>query len=671
LSVASPLVLRYGGDRGFKPFESIGDDGQAQGFQIDLLNEMARAGGFSLQVQLDDWPATEQRFKAGALDAIAMVDTASRRGWAQFLRSHATPAIGLYLRQGEPDPQALTALAGHPVALHQSEALRDTRAAYLEGTGASFIETPSPLASLLAVRDGQADFALMPHAYGERLLASGVVSGVVAGTMSLRLQSYAFAVPPGASDWKPRLEAALAQLASSGRLEALRVKWLGSHREIAAQAQLQERLVQQRVVGLAAGSAGALALGGLVVLVRRRTHLAQAEGARRQQAEAALAEAQTRLTHSFTRHADAMLVAELDTGAVLDVNDALCHLVGASREALLGQPLESLPALAEPANLKALRSMLDRDGQFEAMPLSVLHARGEPRACIVSCELMSAGGQWHVFAVLRDITAQLQADEATRAAYQSLVSDLAQEHGRRIEAERSAGRFATLAAHGLKAPLHTMRGLVGLLRQRLDAGDVEQARANAKQIEQASSRMDAMVAGLARVSRLEHGELRRARVDMHAMALSICSLAAVGRAAPKVEFKVAELPPAHADPALTAQVWQQLIDNAWKFTRRTPGAKVLVDSFFQAGRTWYRVVDNGVGFDMASADGLFMPFQRMHKRGEFDGIGIGLALAQRIVRRHDGELHLRSSAGAGTVVEFTLEPLPEAPGSPDSSGSQP
>jgi signal transduction histidine kinase len=80
-----------------------------------------------------------------------------------------------------------------------------------------------------------------------------------------------------------------------------------------------------------------------------------------------------------------------------------------------------------------------------------------------------------------------------------------------------------------------------------------------------------------------------------------------------------------------------------------------VDSFVESGRTWYRVVDNGAGFDLGAATRLFLPFQRMHGARDYEGAGLGLALAQRIARRHSGELRLSSAVGTGTVAEFTLD----------------
>ena len=103
-----------------------------------------------------------------------------------------------------------------------------------------------------------------------------------------------------------------------------------------------------------------------------------------------------------------------------------------------------------------------------------------------------------------------------------------------------------------------------------------------------------------------------------------------------------------------------MLDNAAKYSARGEKPQVAVDSFQNARGTWFRVADNGVGFDRAKAQGLFQPFQRMHAGTQFEGQGVGLSLVRRIVQHHGGEIRLRSAPGVGTVAEFTLDPEPQA-----------
>ncbi len=108
------------------------------------------------------------------------------------------------------------------------------------------------------------------------------------------------------------------------------------------------------------------------------------------------------------------------------------------------------------------------------------------------------------------------------------------------------------------------------------------------------------------------------------------------------------------DPGLIEIALENLLGNAWKFTRNTADARIEVGWTQRDGQTFFHVRDNGVGFDMAYAHKLFAAFQRLHHTDEFEGTGIGLATVKTIIQRHGGTIRLESAIGAGTTVFFTL-----------------
>lgn len=123
-----------------------------------------------------------------------------------------------------------------------------------------------------------------------------------------------------------------------------------------------------------------------------------------------------------------------------------------------------------------------------------------------------------------------------------------------------------------------------------------------------------------------------------------------------VAWRSANVPRADADPELIAIAIGNLLDNAWKLTSRRRDAKVELDAVQDDGVTWYRVRDNGVGFDPAYVDQIFKPFHRLHDAREFPGTGIGLAIVERVVARHGGQVRAESSPEGGTTFRFTLGP---------------
>src|SRR5207244_154245 len=111
-----------------------------------------------------------------------------------------------------------------------------------------------------------------------------------------------------------------------------------------------------------------------------------------------------------------------------------------------------------------------------------------------------------------------------------------------------------------------------------------------------------------------------------------------------------------ADPRLLQIVLENLLGNAWKFTRQQPHPKVELGKTVVEGESAYFIRDNGVGFDPSFADRLFQPFQRLHTQAEFEGTGVGLATTKRIIERHGGRLWSESTPNQGATFFFTLHP---------------
>ena len=161
------------------------------------------------------------------------------------------------------------------------------------------------------------------------------------------------------------------------------------------------------------------------------------------------------------------------------------------------------------------------------------------------------------------------------------------------------------------------------------------------------------------LSRVTRRELKPVKVDLSAMAEQVCETFQKSEPARAVSLKILLGIIATCDEGLMRIVLENLLGNAWKYTAPREAAQIELGSTQNMQGTIFFVRDNGVGFDMKYVDKLFLPFQRLHGRDEFEGTGIGLAIVRRIVDRHSGQIWIESELEKGTTVFFTLGPASE------------
>ena len=223
-------------------------------------------------------------------------------------------------------------------------------------------------------------------------------------------------------------------------------------------------------------------------------------------------------------------------------------------------------------------------------------------------------------------------------------------------ANRELESFSYSVSHDLRAPLRAIDGFSQAIQE--DCGDQldEGGRDSLRRVRAAATRMGALIDDLLDLSRLTRMELRRQPVDLSATAASVA--AELSRRSPSRDVDVVIAPDlaSNADPQMVRIALENLLDNAWKYTARTPHARIEVGWTQNGGPPVYHVRDNGAGFDMQYSSKLFGAFQRLHTEQEFPGTGIGLATVQRIIHRHGGQIWADGAVDRGAAFYFTLEP---------------
>jgi PAS domain S-box-containing protein len=221
-------------------------------------------------------------------------------------------------------------------------------------------------------------------------------------------------------------------------------------------------------------------------------------------------------------------------------------------------------------------------------------------------------------------------------------------------ANRELEAFSYSVAHDLRTPLRSIDGFSqAILEDNADRLDA-QGKLNLARVRTAAQRMAHLIDDLLSLSRVTRTELHRERVDLTQVARGIGERLREADATRDVEIVVQDGLVAEGDATLLAAVMENLLANAWKFTNRRPRGHVEVGLTSKNDQDTYFVRDDGAGFDMAYASKLFVAFQRLHTTSEFPGSGIGLAIVQRIVRRHGGRVWAESELDRGATFFFTL-----------------
>ncbi|HEX6099542.1 MAG TPA: ATP-binding protein [Thermoanaerobaculia bacterium] len=209
--------------------------------------------------------------------------------------------------------------------------------------------------------------------------------------------------------------------------------------------------------------------------------------------------------------------------------------------------------------------------------------------------------------------------------------------------------FAYSVSHDLRAPLGSIDGFVQAIE--MDYGDQfdETAKEYFGWIHEGCRQMRDLIDGLLQMARLARAEIQRQPVDLSSIAASVAETLKQSNPTRVVRFDIRPGVRTVGDERLLRAVLENLMSNAWKFTRERPEARI---EFGQNGAAYY-VRDNGAGFDPSHAAKMFRPFQRLHSTREFEGTGIGLATVQKIIERHGGRAWAEGEVGKGATIYFT------------------
>ncbi|MEW6130850.1 MAG: PAS domain S-box protein [Acidobacteriota bacterium] len=374
-------------------------------------------------------------------------------------------------------------------------------------------------------------------------------------------------------------------------------------------------------------------------------------------AEKALRESEALFSTVFRVSPVSIVITKLEDGTYLNVNDAFLKRYGLTREAVIGRTSTELSLWANPAHHTEMYERLRQQGYIHNFETRYRKLSGELGDILLSAEIIDLAGQAYVLSLGYDITERKQAEETVHQLNLELEARVKQRTAQLEAANQALESFSYSVSHDLRAPLRTIDGFSQAVLE--DYGSLLPAEGQRYLhiICDGANHMRQLIDDLLQFSQVSRHTLIKQTVNSRELVqMALDELSAEKRQ--QLEIQLRDLPECTGDAQLLKQVWINLLSNALKYTRGCAPAIVEIGCVQEAGKDTFFVRDNGVGFDMAYAGKLFGVFQRLHRAEDFEGTGVGLSIARRIIDRHGGKIWAESIVDQGATFYFTLHEEP-------------
>jgi signal transduction histidine kinase len=326
------------------------------------------------------------------------------------------------------------------------------------------------------------------------------------------------------------------------------------------------------------------------------------------------------------------------------------------RRALAGETVHVPPQWYDPRQLDPLGAGEGWRVGVQATLFPLLNPKGRVQQIALCFQDAGAELQREEDIAALEVTAELLrcGESEARRASEHLERLLRERTSELRLAQRELETFSHSLAHDVRAPLRGMDGFSQILLEEYGSTLDDEGRDCLRRIQGSALLMGRLIDALLSVVKVARSELKPSLVDLSGLARSVASQLAAAEPERAVRVEVCEELEARIDPSLARTLFENLIGNAWKFTRHAAEPRIEIGSTEQGGAPAFFVRDNGAGFNMADSNRLFVPFQRLHSAREFPGTGIGLATSFRIVDRHGGRIWAEGKPGEGATFFFTL-----------------
>lgn len=332
-------------------------------------------------------------------------------------------------------------------------------------------------------------------------------------------------------------------------------------------------------------------------------------------------------------------------GMIKEANDCFLNMIGYDRQELEAGLIRwdvMTPPEWHDTDMRAIEQLVTT-GTASPFEKEYVRKNGTRIPVVVAATLLGTEPSGDSICFILDESSRKQVEQQLRRA---------KEDTEVINHELEA--FSYSVSHDLRSPLRAIDGFSQAFLEDYGNQVDDRGREYLQRVRAAAQRMGQLIDAMLNLSRITRSDIHTERVDLSAIATQIVHDLQSLQPERQVHIHIDNDLVTQGDPTMLRLLLTNLLENAWKFTEKTTGAVISVRKQLRDGKLVFFVQDNGAGFDMQYAGKLFGAFQRLHSTQDFPGTGVGLAIAQRIIHRHGGQIWAESEPNHGATFFFTL-----------------
>lgn len=695
-------TLRIASEPDYPPYCIVNENGEADGFSVDLIKAAAAASGMEVQISIGLWDQIKTDLAVGKLDALPLVGRSpERNALFDFSMPYLSLQGAVFMRKSGPRAKSLDELRTMDVLVMKGDNAEEF--VRREGFSGEIYTTHTFEDAFLRLSREEADAVIAQQIMGLRLLEQLNIKNVSVVEMDAPLlrQEFCFAVTKGNQALLDRLNEGLSIVIATDVYEEIRLKWFGPQEP---QISLYDQGKQLLPFFIAAFILLALLYNYyLRRQLRKHTFQLRQEVVEHKQTLKEL-QIQEQLAREKSEEIRLLLDSTAEGIFGLDmkgrctfINRAARQMLGiASEKDLSGKQIHHIVHHSHPdgsahpeADCKILSALSNQTGTFSENDVFWTTQGHAFPVEFYSYPVIKEGKISGAVVAFLDITERKKAEESLQDIRRKLEEEVAQrtlelkekvekldksqramlfmvEDLNKITAELKLERkkleisnkeleaFTYSVSHDLRAPLRAIDGYAKFLLEDYAAKLDDEGKRFIDTICQNAEKMDLLISDMLNLSRVSRTEMKYFEVDMEGLIRAVYAEAATPAERQEFQLIIHPLPKVACDHSLMKQVWHNLLGNALKYSSKSEKKEILVEGRTEDGKAVFSIRDSGCGFDPKYTHKVFGVFQRLHKAEEYEGTGVGLAIVERIIRRHHGEVWAEGKPGAGAAFYISL-----------------